>query len=426
MEQLTQRLARKIIEVVGSSGQPPEWGFQYFSAGLAPYLNVIEGDYLRSQILEGGSAFKMVIGVYGGGKTHFLYCIRELAWQHNYLVSYCPLTRDASPLHKMELVYRAIAANIMRPLTPDELLFGSERGLVAFLKSVYSELAQAIKSDDLSEEERRHIFQTMLADLVRGIEVPGFARAIRLAMEALDKNDMDEFDIMMQYLLIDGFDKNIFYPHGILRPIDQRQAFSCIRSLVSFIRNLRFRGLVVLLDEVEPVGALNSTQKEIMVTNLRELVDQCCTSDLANTMFFYAVPNENFLKEGRGDAYEALIERIKSVFDFVNPSGIRIKLDKLTNNPKSLLTEIGLKLADIYEIAYDCEFPLDLKRKVTHFIAEAASQRRLGDIGYKRIFVLAMVRALHTLRLSKVVNIDDDFGERMLDEPTEAEGDQDD
>ena len=54
VDSLTSRQARHVIEVVGSSGTPPEWGFQFFSTGLDGYLRVIEEDYLRSFLREGG------------------------------------------------------------------------------------------------------------------------------------------------------------------------------------------------------------------------------------------------------------------------------------------------------------------------------------------------------------------------------------
>jgi len=68
-QMLDSNTARKIIEIVGGQGNPPEYGFQYFTAGLDIYLNTIDEEYLRSFVRDGGSAFKMVIGAYGGGKT---------------------------------------------------------------------------------------------------------------------------------------------------------------------------------------------------------------------------------------------------------------------------------------------------------------------------------------------------------------------
>jgi len=126
--------ARKIIEVVGSQGNPPEYGFQYFTAGLDPYLNAIKEEYLESYIREGGSAFKMVIGAYGGGKTHFLYCIRELAWDYNYLVSYITLSPENAPFHKLELVYAAIVSGLVYRQNPEELFSEYDRGIEAVVK----------------------------------------------------------------------------------------------------------------------------------------------------------------------------------------------------------------------------------------------------------------------------------------------------
>jgi hypothetical protein len=69
----------RIVETVGQSGIPPKNGFQYFLAGLEPYLSTLREDYLETFIKDGGSSFKMVIGVYGGGKTHLSYQWRREA-----------------------------------------------------------------------------------------------------------------------------------------------------------------------------------------------------------------------------------------------------------------------------------------------------------------------------------------------------------
>ena len=71
MTALDWQRARSIIQQLGSSGQPPEFGVQYFSVGLDDYLNVIDEEYLSTFISFGGSAFKLVVGMYGGGKNSF-------------------------------------------------------------------------------------------------------------------------------------------------------------------------------------------------------------------------------------------------------------------------------------------------------------------------------------------------------------------
>ncbi|MBM4396456.1 MAG: DUF2791 family P-loop domain-containing protein [Deltaproteobacteria bacterium] len=423
IEALTARQARHVIEVVGSTGTPPEWGFQFFSAGLDGYLRVLEEDYLRTFIRDGGASFKVVVGTYGGGKTHFLYSVRELAWKHEYLVAYCPLSQESTPFHRLDRVYHSIAANLMRPLSPDELLSGADRGLGAFLKGVYADLMDAFAADKVPEKKRAERVKAVAADAVRGVENPNFGRAVRLALEALADDDPDRFDSAIQFLSVDGYDRVRHRQMGLLQPIERGQAFATIRSLVTFVRNLRFRGLVILFDEAEQAGAMTSRQKELMLGNLRELVDQCGAAAFANVMVLYAIPNEQFLTEGRSPAYEALRQRIQTVFDFTNPTGVKIKLDRLVRDPRALMIEIGSKLAAVYESAYRTEVPFEGRTKLVGLLAAAAAERAFGDIGYKRLFVQAMVRALHAMRLGRNVELDEAFARRMLstaEEPGDA------
>src|SRR5262249_52208694 len=159
MDGLTKPVARQIIDRVGGPGQPPDYGFQYFSAGLDPYLSVIENEYLRDFIREGGSNFKMVVGPYGGGKTHLLYSVRELAWRNNYVTSYIELRQDSTPLHKLELVYASIVQQVAVPQSPEEFLVGQSHGIESLLQSALQaqrdRLREAgIPAADVDEEIR--------------------------------------------------------------------------------------------------------------------------------------------------------------------------------------------------------------------------------------------------------------------------------
>lgn len=419
IEGLTRRQARKVIEVVGSSGQPPEWGFQFFSAGLDPYLKVLEEDYLKSLVREGGSSFKMVIGSYGGGKTHFLYSVRELAWKHGFLVSYCPLSPNDSPFYKLEKVYRAVVANLMRPLTPDELLAGSEKGVGPFLKAVHQDFIEGLEADEVPELSWSERLHAIAVDATRDLENPNFGRAVRAALDALTDGRHETFEEAVRYLQADGYDRAVHRQLGILHAVERGQAFSMLRSLVAFIRALNYQGLVILFDEVELIGAMPSRQKEMMLSNLREMVDQCGSASFANVMVFYALPNETSLTQGRTPASEAVMQRLRTVFDYTNPTGVKIYLDRLGRDPRTLMSEIGWRLAAVYETAYDMEFPLELKGKLVAVLAEACEGHAFGDIAYKRLFVQALVRAMHALRIKRDLEVDAEFAKKMLGPPTD-------
>lgn len=414
IDTLTSRQARHIIEVVGSTGTPPEWGFQFFSAGLDDTLRVLEEDYFRTFLRDGGASFKVVVGAYGGGKTHFLYSIRELAWKHDFLVSYCALSQDSSPFYRLEKIYRAVVTHLMRPLSPDELLQGGERGIGPFLRHVHATLVEALAAEEAQEGGLDQRLQAVIADVTRGLENPNFGRAVRGALEALSRDDLDTFDQMVQYLTLDGYDRVRHGAAGILQPIERGQAFATLRSLVTLLRHLRFRGLVILFDEAEQAGAMTSKQKEMMLANLRELVDQCGTSAFASVMIFYAVPTEQFLVEGRSPAYEALRQRIQSVFDFTNPTGVTLRLERMTQAPETLLREIGNKMIRVYQRAYSCQLPREPADRLVDLLAQEASQLAFGDIGYKRLFVQAVVKGLHHLRADPALEPDQALAESLV------------
>ncbi len=70
------RIARQIIETLGQSGTPYAKGVSYYNVGNESLLNAIDNYYFKSYLLDGGATFKLVVGDYCSGKSHFLYCIQ--------------------------------------------------------------------------------------------------------------------------------------------------------------------------------------------------------------------------------------------------------------------------------------------------------------------------------------------------------------
>jgi hypothetical protein len=408
MNELDPTVARRIIDTVGANGIPPQYGFQSFTAGLEPYLSVIDDEYLSSFIKQGGSAFKMVVGVYGGGKTHFLYCIRDLAWKHNFVVSYVSLSPGESPFHRLELVYSALVRGIVAPLSPEELLSGYEQGMVSFLRTWFSQNYQECRKKGLTGDD---LHQVLLNDMERieGVESISFTRAVKAAFRTLLEKQEQDFTNICQWLSGEGYDRRTHGRYGILQRIDKTTAFTMLRSLGQWIRQIGYSGLIVLLDEAERVPSLSTKQREQHLNNLREVIDECGHTSFQGVMIFYAVPDENFL-EGRAQVYEALKQRVATVFETLNPSGVKVELEKVVSEPIPFLCEIGGKLAKVYETAYSHKFDESGCQRTVKAVAETAYEQRFGDIGYKRLFVQRLVQGFHYLRQKGIPPSPDDLG----------------
>ena len=354
--QLDRIHARRIVQDVRGSGQPPIYGYQFFTAGIGPYLDTIEDEYLSDFIPAGGSSFKLVRGTYGGGKTHFLYSVQGKAWDQEYITAYIELSQNSTPLHRLEEVYRAIVANLLYPQEATALLRGYDKGIEATLKAWFlSKQEIPVLPEDKLEPA--------LADYANDIgpyESKSFQNAIRQAFLTQLQGDDEEFNLIVQWLKGENPPKNLLKEYHIFEKLDRSTAFKFLRDLIRWIQEIGYTGLIILMDEAEQTPSMSTRQRETLLNNLRELVDACSKGTVMSTMIFYAVPDDSFL-EGRTAVYEALNQRLATVFEGpINPTGVRIDLEHLEVNPEAFLREVGEKLARIYEVAYEISFDPDI------------------------------------------------------------------
>ncbi len=146
--ELSVELANHIVQRLSEGGQPPELGIQHINAGNETFLRILETEYL-GRILKGGSSFKLVEGYFGGGKTHFLYCVRELAWSHGFVCSLVELSPHECPYDDPLRVYQAVARHLSPAPSPGSLV--PIPGLTELLRSYADDLvAESGKEATLS------------------------------------------------------------------------------------------------------------------------------------------------------------------------------------------------------------------------------------------------------------------------------------
>jgi len=267
----------------------------------------------------------------------------------------------------------------------------------------YQELSAKLTGDAVSRELNTY------ASSLGPYESISFRNAVKEAFIALSERREEDFTLIMQWLRGENPPKNMLKGFKIFEKIDKSTAFKMIRSLVQWIQEIGYSGLIVLMDEAEQTPSMSSKQKSLLLNNLRELIDECGHANFKNTMWFYAVPDENFL-EGRSQIYEALRQRVSTIFDTeINPTGVKIYLENIPIEPVELLQEIGKKLARIYEIAYSVKFDANALKETIRNIAEAAYERKL-EIVYKRLFVQNIIKAYHKLRRTGEVVTPEDIG----------------
>jgi hypothetical protein len=403
---MDKQLARAIINKLGSTGTPPEFGIEAFTVGLDKYLRVVEEEYLDGILKFNLSSFKIITGNYGGGKTHFLYTVRNLAFKHNYCVAYVSLNPTECPFDKLELVYKGIAANITAPTATDVPADYADKGIESVVKRWL-----AAQRKEQSRVDGLHKYLETLPNT----ESTSFINAMRGAFTSLLAEDGEGFSELAQWLKGEDVSKEVRAQHRISERIDKSTAFRMLRSLIQWVHSIGYTGLVLLFDEAERGMSISSSRdKRRALDNLRQIVDECGNSRLPGAMFFYAVPDENLLLEGSGGVYEALKQRLRSVFSQTNPVGVRINLEELGMEPAEFLKLLGARLVVLFEAAYEVKLPEARRDTLLASLADLAVSAFAFDVGYRRLFVVSAVEALHQLRANPALDFGRKDAEKLL------------
>jgi hypothetical protein len=234
---------------------------------------------------------------------------------------------------------------------------------------------------------------------IKNFESSSFTNAVKAAVVNLLSDDEEGFLEVVQWLRGEEVPRELRLRYRISERIDRSNAFRMLRSLVQFVSSIGYSGLLLLFDEAERGMSISSARdKRRALDNLRQLVDECGNSRLPGAMFFYAIPDENLLLEGSGGVYEALKQRLRSSFTRINPMGVKINLEDIGINANDFLSELGTKLAGIFETAYGCQLDRDPLQESIKNMIDAALEFQALDVSYRRIFVIGIIEIFHRLK----------------------------
>lgn len=389
-------LAEQIIRNLAEYGTPISRGVGYYNVGTDSILSALEKHYLDAYLRNGGAAFKLVVGDYGSGKSHFLYCLRERAWSHRFVVSKVELSPRECPYEDQKKVYIATAKALMwqNPDGDDE---GAIKGLASLLRHTLEEivLSHGVPLGSAEAAELPEV-KTLLQSLRNTpIDNTSYRYAVMHFLEAVLHGDAELQEMLGLWLHGEELSvaaRKDLRQFGVSDKLSASNAFQMLRSLSQTIRALGFSGVCLLFDEMDRQISLSSRSAiGKIIDNLREVVDRT-REDLPGTLFVYAVLPE-FVTE-IVPKYPALQQRLQAYvgnyFSSINPFSSQINLDQLDIDDQTLLVRIAERLRGIFEVAYETRLDPQIQAQNAQRLAEAAL-RFLTGTSHRRIFIKALV-----------------------------------
>lgn len=270
MVAVSPRRRREIIDAL-RRGTVPQRGLDMMAVGLERFEAALSEEL--DVVGDGGAVFKAVRGEYGAGKTFFARWLTETAKQRGFATAEVQISETETPLHRLETIYRRVTENLATEATPPSAFREVIDGWLRVLEE--DAIAAGANAGDRSEIERctDSLLEQRLAAVSR--TAPAFAAALRGYHAATVRGDVATADGLAAWLggqphVAAGIRRSA----GIRGELDHFGAFGFLQGLLAVLRDSDYRGLVLVLDEVETLQRVRSDVREKSLNALRQLLDE--------------------------------------------------------------------------------------------------------------------------------------------------------
>lgn len=235
------------------AGVTPLLGARHIQVGRDAEISALEKNL--DHIANGGSAFRLVIGEYGSGKTFFMNLVRGAALDRQLVVAHADLN-PSRRLHASGGEARSLYAELMKNMGTRTKPDGGALPTVVekFITSALSEARKAgSKPEDIIHERLGD-----LSELVMGYD---FATVIAAYWRAYEKDDDTLKDNAIRWLRGEFSAKSdARRALGVREIIGDAAIYDQLKLMAKFCRLAGYKGLLVCLDELVNLYKLANTQ----------------------------------------------------------------------------------------------------------------------------------------------------------------------
>ncbi len=396
------------------AGVVPRAGQHLIQVGRVGELDALIKDVER--LAEGGSAFRVVIGEYGAGKTFFLNMVRAIAMERKLVTMHADLNPDRR-LHasggQARSLYAELTKNMSTRTKPDG---GALQGIV---EKFISQAKSEAKASGTSSES---VIQARLVELTEMVNGYDFSLVIAAYCRGFDEGNEQLKADAIRWLRGEFSTKtDARNALGVRTIIDDASVYDQLKLLSKFVRLAGFAGLLVCLDELVNLYKLaNSQARNSNYEQILRILNDALQGATQGLGFVLGGTPEFLMDTRRGlYSYPALQSRLAensfAKSGLVDLSGPVIRLSSLTPEDFYVLLQ---KLRHVYA-GGDTQKYLLPDEALPQFMAHC--NQRLGEAYFRtpRTTITAFINLLAILEqnpsadwrlLIGGVNVDKDSG----------------
>jgi len=305
------------------AGVTPRTGLQHIQVGRVKEVEALFKDIER--VVDGGSAFRLIIGDFGSGKSFFLQLIRIIALKKGLVTIHADLAPDKR-IHATGGQARNLYAELMRNLSTRTKPDGN-----ALTSVVERFITEARKKAKATDQKVNAVIESRLNSLTELVGGYDFAKVISAYWQGHKEEDEQLKVDAVRWLRGEFSTKtDARQALGVRSIVTDSSVYDHLKLFSLFVRQAGYGGLLVMLDEMVNLYKLSS--KKARVSNYEQILRMLndCLQGSAEYIGFLFGGTPDFLYDPRKGlfSYEALQSRLAEnpfaktagVIDYTSPT----------------------------------------------------------------------------------------------------------
>ncbi|HHF2865797.1 TPA: ATP-binding protein [Vibrio alginolyticus] len=287
------------------SGVTPKVGIQHIQVGRVNELKALLQDIER--ISDGGSAFRLIIGEYGSGKTFFLSVVRAIALERKLVTVHADLSPDRR-MHASAGQARNLYSELMRNMSTRNKPDGN--ALTSVVEKFITEVRKEADTTGKSVNTVIHEKLSSISDLVGGYD---FAKVIEAYWVGHEQDNDTQKANAIKWLRAEYSTKTDARKDlGVRTIISDTSFYDALKIMSLFVRQAGYQGLLVNLDEMVNLYKLNNTTARTSnYEQILRILNDCLQGTTEYLGFLLGGTPEFLLDPRKGlYSYEALQSRL--------------------------------------------------------------------------------------------------------------------
>ena len=287
------------------AGVTPRIGLEYIQVGRVNEVKALIEDL--DNIEQGGSAFRIIIGDFGAGKSFFLQLIRYIALEKGMVV----VNADMSPDRRLfasngqaRNLYKELARNLATRAHPEG------NAMIPLVEKFITEQRRVADAEGRDVERVIKDKLNSLSELVDGYD---FAQVISSYWKAYNEGNEDLKNNVIRYLRGEYTSRaDARRDLGVRAIVEDSNVYDHIKLLARFVTQAGYKGLLVNLDEVVNLYKLPSQRaRSSNYEQVLRILNDCLQGSAESVGFLFGGTPEFLMDQRKGlYSYEALHSRL--------------------------------------------------------------------------------------------------------------------